>query len=252
MPLTCAHVSTMVTSGLISGLYALQCHARMVVGAGAQSVMIALANGISSPWDQFCVMARRRSGEASAPFYASGGARPPSDSAALTGLCNRQWAIGEEISSESARPCSGAKDASPDHENEPGNTMCRSGRAILLSALLQISHARNCLTVLFLWFYGCQRSSHPPRHARTVQQGRGLSPDAFPLCQLCYRRCKQYTPVHRPLRIFAYNAATRRNGGARIFRSRIKLNYRVWSYLPDRCTRHPISVRRRDAIGPEL
>src|SRR5258708_19530834 len=74
-----------------------------------------------------------------------------------------------------------------------------AARAILLSALVAgFIHARNRLTELFLGFYGCcvHRILHGTKDS-AAGKGPGLS-GRVPLRQLCSRRCKQYTPVHRP------------------------------------------------------
>src|SRR5260370_24511394 len=108
----------------------------------------------SLSWDN---LRRRADGTAqhSASFDANGGTRPRQEFAWRL-LCNRQWAIRLEISSESTRTLFRSA-RMPVRVREMSSAIpLAAALAILLSALVAaFIRARNCLTELFFGFHGC-------------------------------------------------------------------------------------------------
>ena len=129
--------------------------------------------------------------------------------------------FGGEIASESARALFGCARMPVRVRKMSPAIPLTAARTVLLSALVAgFIHARNRLTELFLGFYGCcvHRILHGAKDG-AAGKGPGLS-GRVPLCQLCSRRCKQYTPVHRPLpRYCAPRRHPKEWRRARIFRS---------------------------------
>src|SRR5260370_11557408 len=90
------------------------------------------------------------------------------------------------------------KDASPGEENEPGNTIGRSARNTAERFGRRVHPRAKLPDRVVLWVLRLLRSSHPPRHEGPCSREESLS-GRVPLRPPCPRRCKQYTPVHRPV-----------------------------------------------------
>src|SRR5260370_20677298 len=131
----------------------------------------------SLSWDN---LRRRADGTAqhSASFDANGGTRPRQEFAWRL-LCNRQWAIRLEISSESTRTLFRSA-RMPVRVREMSSAIpLAAALAILLSALVAaFIRARNCLTELFFGFHGCcvHRILHGTKDGAA---GKSLSAGAF-------------------------------------------------------------------------
>src|SRR5882762_1293050 len=102
--------------------------------------------------------------------------------------------LGEEISSESARALFGCARMPVRVRKMSPAIPLAAARAILLSALVAgFIHARNCLTVLFLGFYGCcvHRILHGTKDGaagKGPQRTRSTMPTLFTPLQAIYTR----------------------------------------------------------------